>query len=44
MLARIADLETAGLPLSMRGILSLAELRPPAAGGATGHPAAVRGT
>lgn len=44
MLARVADLEAAGLPLSMRGIVSLAELRPSAAGVAIGHPAAARGT
>jgi ABC-2 type transport system ATP-binding protein len=44
MLARIADLEAVGLTLSMRGILSLADLRPSAAGGAFAHPAAARGT
>ena len=37
MLARIAELEAAGLPLSMRGIVAFAELR--AAGGTvTSHP------
>lgn len=41
MLAPIEDLEAAGLPLSMRGITSLADLRPPAA--AIGRPAAARG-
>ena len=41
MLAPIDDLEAAGLPLSMRGIASLADLRPPAA--AIGRPAAARG-
>ena len=40
MLARISELEDAGLQLSMRGILSLADLRAPASAGAIGHPAA----
>ena len=44
MLARVADLEAAGLPLSMRGIVSLAELPQSTAGVAIGHPAAARGT
>ena len=43
MLAPMSDLEAAGLPLSMRGIVSLADLRPPAAAGEIGHPAAARG-
>jgi ABC-2 type transport system ATP-binding protein len=40
MLARTSELEAAGLPLSMPGILSLAELRSSAGVGAIGHPAA----
>jgi ABC-2 type transport system ATP-binding protein len=45
MLARTADLEAVGLPLSMRGILSLADLRRSGpAGGASPHPASARGT
>lgn len=44
MLARVSDLEVTGLPLSMRGIVSLADLRPSSGGGGAPHPAAARGT
>lgn len=45
MVARIGDLEAAGLPLSMPAILSLANLdRSAAAEAGNPHPAAVRGT
>ena len=44
MLARIGDLEAAGLPLSMRGIMSLADLRPSTVGSGSPRPAAARGT
>ena len=40
MLVGISELEAAGLPLSMRGILTLANLQPPAPAGEIGHPAA----
>lgn len=40
MLARVGDLEAAGLPFSMRGIQSLADFRLAAGAGAFGQPAA----
>jgi ABC-type sulfate/molybdate transport systems ATPase subunit len=40
MLAPTSELDAASLPLSMRGILSLAELRSSARAGAFEHPAA----
>lgn len=43
MLARIGDLEAAGLPLSTSGIVSLAALASAAASGAIRRPAAARG-